>query len=157
MISATLSLTSDSKQSGKGSLIGYSDLGLPLYSFKNSVLHQTSKSFLNLGSAIFKQMLTNPNSRKIFYFLCVNMGKFSPVWYYAIVFIKLQLYNSIHCGGIRVWSVDQQSWINFWRISYAFWLLCSHNGVDCFCDGNQETIKNIFLWVWLQHLLLIFF
>jgi solute carrier family 30 (zinc transporter), member 5/7 len=76
IISATLSLTSDSKQSGKGSLIGYSDLGLPLYSFKNSVLHQTSKSFLNLGSAIFKQMLTNPNSRKIFYFLCVNMGIF---------------------------------------------------------------------------------
>ncbi|CAB3377964.1 Hypothetical predicted protein [Cloeon dipterum] len=73
-ILASLSLTSDLKQGTKGSFIGYSETGLPLYSFRNSALHQTSKSFFNLGATIVKQILASQNSRKIFYFLCLNMG-----------------------------------------------------------------------------------
>ncbi|XP_059487331.1 proton-coupled zinc antiporter SLC30A5-like [Neocloeon triangulifer] len=73
-ILASLSLTSDAKQGTKGSFIGYSETGLPLYSFRNSALHQTSKSFVNLCTTIVKQILANQNSRKIFYFLCVNMA-----------------------------------------------------------------------------------
>ncbi|XP_065336872.1 proton-coupled zinc antiporter SLC30A5-like [Cloeon dipterum] len=73
-IIASLSLTSDLKQGTKGSFIGYSETGLPLYSFRNSALHQTSKSFFNLGATIVKQILTSQNSRKIFYFLCLNMA-----------------------------------------------------------------------------------
>nr|CAD7433175.1 unnamed protein product [Timema monikensis] len=69
----TLGLTSSSKLGAKGSLVGYSSSGLPLYNFTNSALHHTSRSILRLATGMLKQVLMDNNSRRIFYFLCLNL------------------------------------------------------------------------------------
>nr|CAD7440469.1 unnamed protein product [Timema bartmani] len=71
---ATLGLTSSSKLGAKGSLVGYSSSGLPLYNFTNSALHHTSRSILRLATGMLKQVLMDNNSRRIFYFLCLNLS-----------------------------------------------------------------------------------
>lgn len=74
---ASLGLTSTTKGGARGSFIGYSAAGLPLYNFTNSTLHQTSRSVLLQASSFFKQILADHNSRRIFYFLCLNLSKFN--------------------------------------------------------------------------------
>lgn len=74
---ATLGLTSTTKGGARGSFIGYSAAGLPLYNFTNSTLHQTSWSVLLQASSFLKQILADHNSRRIFYFLCLNLSKFN--------------------------------------------------------------------------------
>lgn len=59
----------------KGSLIGYSAAGLPLYSFSQNSFQNTSRSFYILVGQILKQILSDINSRKIFYFLLLNLSK----------------------------------------------------------------------------------
>ena len=71
-VSATHILTSASKTS-KGSLIGYSASGLPLYSFTSDAFHRTSQSVLSVLRNGLRQILEESDSRKIFYFLCVNL------------------------------------------------------------------------------------
>lgn len=75
-ILASLSLTSSGRTGAKGSFVGYSAGGLPLYNFTNSSLHQTSRSFFILVSSIMNKVLEDHNSRKIFYFLCLNLSKY---------------------------------------------------------------------------------
>ncbi|PSN58068.1 Zinc transporter 5 [Blattella germanica] len=72
-ILAALGLTATTKGGARGSFIGYSASGLPLYNFTNSALHQTSRSILLLASSFLRQILTDQNSRRIFYFLCLNL------------------------------------------------------------------------------------
>nr|CAD7404085.1 unnamed protein product [Timema poppensis] len=80
-ILATLGLTSSSKLGAKGSLVGYSSSGLPLYNFTNSALHHTSRSILRLATGMLKQVLMDNNSRRIFYFLCLNLTASREVTY----------------------------------------------------------------------------
>ena len=69
---ATHILTSPNKGS-KGSLVGYSASGLPLYSFAGDALHKTSQSVLTTLKNGMRQILESSDSRRIFYFLCVNL------------------------------------------------------------------------------------
>lgn len=62
-----------SKQSKGGSFVGYSPSGLPLYSFTGDALHKTSHSVLSVMKNGLRQILEDSNSRKIFYFLCINL------------------------------------------------------------------------------------
>lgn len=80
---ATLGLTSTTKGGARGSFIGYSAAGLPLYNFTNSTLHQTSRSALLQASSFLKQILADHNSRRIFYFLCLNLSKFN-YWMFPV-------------------------------------------------------------------------
>lgn len=73
-ILASLGLTSTAKGGARGSFIGYSATGLPLYNFTNSALHQTSRSILMQASSFLKQILIDHNSRRIFHFLCLNLS-----------------------------------------------------------------------------------
>ena len=69
---ATQILTSPTKAT-KGSLVGYSAAGLPLYSFTGDTLHRTSQSVLMIIRNGLRQILEETDSRRIFYFLCVNL------------------------------------------------------------------------------------
>ncbi|KAL4227543.1 hypothetical protein ACF0H5_012986 [Mactra antiquata] len=72
-ILATKILLGPSKSS-KGSFIGYSMDGMPVYSFTGEALHKTSQSVaIHLKNAL-RQVLDDNDSRKIFYFLCINLG-----------------------------------------------------------------------------------
>lgn len=72
---ASLGLTSTTRGGARGSFIGYSASGLPLYNFTNSALHQTSRSILMQAGLFLKQIVADHNSRRIFYFLCLNLSK----------------------------------------------------------------------------------
>lgn len=69
---ATFILVSPSRGS-KVNFIGYSPAGLPLYSITGEALHKTSVSILGLLKGGLRHILEESDSRKIFYFLCINM------------------------------------------------------------------------------------
>lgn len=57
----------------RGKFIGYSPAGTPLYSFTGDVLQKTSQSImLHLRNGL-RQILEESDSRRIFYFLCINL------------------------------------------------------------------------------------
>ncbi|XP_076443611.1 proton-coupled zinc antiporter SLC30A5-like [Babylonia areolata] len=72
-ILATRMLVSTGRPS-KGSFIGYSPTGIPLYSFPGDALMQTSHSIMAVLKGGLKQILEESDSRKIFYFLCINLS-----------------------------------------------------------------------------------
>ena len=74
-ILATDILSWPSPKSQKGSLIGYSSEGMPLYRFAGNVLNRASKSsFGSLSQGFLKRILEEKDSRRIFYFLCMNLS-----------------------------------------------------------------------------------
>lgn len=60
-------------RAAKGSFIGYSPTGIPLYSFSSDALHRTSHSLMMVLKGGLRQILEESDSRKIFYFLCINL------------------------------------------------------------------------------------
>ncbi|KAK3097668.1 hypothetical protein FSP39_011932 [Pinctada imbricata] len=72
-ILATNMLAWPSKGSKGGSFIGYSASGQPLYSFTGDALSKTSHSLATVLQNGLKQILADSNSRRIFYFLCINL------------------------------------------------------------------------------------
>ncbi|KAK7115619.1 proton-coupled zinc antiporter SLC30A5-like [Littorina saxatilis] len=73
LILATRMLLSAGR-TAKGSFIGYSPTGIPLYSFSGEALKQTSHSVMGVLKSGLRQILDESDSRKIFYFLCINLG-----------------------------------------------------------------------------------
>ena len=61
-------------QTHKGSFIGYSAVGSPLYSLTGETLKRTSMSMLTVIKGILREIVTHTDSRHIFYFLCVNLA-----------------------------------------------------------------------------------
>ncbi|RNA16686.1 Zinc transporter 5, partial [Brachionus plicatilis] len=59
--------------SHKGSFIGYSSVGSPLYSLTGENLKKTSMSMVTVTKNILREIISNTDSRKIFYFLCLNL------------------------------------------------------------------------------------
>ena len=57
----------------KGSFIGYSSIGNPLYSLTGETLKRTSMSMVTIIKNILREIVLNTDSRRIFYFLCVNL------------------------------------------------------------------------------------
>jgi len=71
---ATDILSWPSPKSQKGSFIGYSSEGLPLYRFAGDVLQRASStSFGALAQGFLSRVLGEKDSRHIFYFLCINL------------------------------------------------------------------------------------
>lgn len=56
----------------RGSFIGYSAVGNPLYSLTGEA-HKTPASNLIVIRNLLREIVTNPDSKKIFYFLCLNL------------------------------------------------------------------------------------
>ncbi|XP_059155372.1 proton-coupled zinc antiporter SLC30A5-like isoform X2 [Physella acuta] len=60
-------------RAAKGSFIGYNPAGLPLYSISSEALQKTSQSIISVLKSGLRQILEDGDSRKIFYFLCINL------------------------------------------------------------------------------------
>ncbi|KIH53288.1 hypothetical protein ANCDUO_16587, partial [Ancylostoma duodenale] len=72
---ASVSLTSSSGPKHRGGeLIGMSDTGLPLFTYKEAFLQKTSRSLLLFVQETLREILANSDSRRIFWFLCVNLA-----------------------------------------------------------------------------------
>ena len=70
---ATATLTRPTPRSSSYSLVGYSSGGLPLYSTHRSSSHLSYSSLLPLVRDGVRKILDDGNSRKIFYFLLLNL------------------------------------------------------------------------------------
>lgn len=75
LLSANFILTCpNSPKAHTGQFIGYSTTGMPLYVYGEDFLQRTSQSVVAFVKSTLKQILTNSDSRRIFYFLCVNLS-----------------------------------------------------------------------------------
>ncbi|XP_022333860.2 proton-coupled zinc antiporter SLC30A5-like isoform X1 [Crassostrea virginica] len=72
-ILATSMLGWPGRGSKAGSFIGYSPSGQPLYSFNSDAIARTSHSIATVMKNGLRQILEESDSRKIFYFLCINL------------------------------------------------------------------------------------
>ncbi|KAI6241374.1 hypothetical protein M3Y99_00364400 [Aphelenchoides fujianensis] len=71
---ASFSLTATKTRSSRGGVyIGISETGTPLFAQGEAFLQKTSKSILSFCSETLKEILANSDSRRIFYYLCVNL------------------------------------------------------------------------------------
>ncbi|XP_029798240.1 zinc transporter 5 isoform X3 [Suricata suricatta] len=66
-------LSSPSKRGQKGTLVGYSPEGTPLYNFMGDAFQHSSQSIPRFIKESLKQILEENDSRQIFYFLCLNL------------------------------------------------------------------------------------
>ncbi|KJH40880.1 hypothetical protein DICVIV_13160 [Dictyocaulus viviparus] len=74
-ILASISLTSSSAPKYRGGeLVGMSDTGLPLFAYKEAFLQKTSRSLFIFVKETLQVILANSDSRRIFWFLCVNLA-----------------------------------------------------------------------------------
>ncbi|KRY50562.1 Zinc transporter 5 [Trichinella britovi] len=71
---ATLMLTTPNAPKARtGQFVGYSSAGLPLYVSGEDFLQRTSHSLVAFVKNTIHQILAQPDSRRIFFFLCVNL------------------------------------------------------------------------------------
>lgn len=70
---ATHSLSQPLRGSSRGTLIGYSAAGPPLYSFAGEAIQRTSQSVIVVARNGLRQIIEESDSRRIFYFLCINL------------------------------------------------------------------------------------
>lgn len=73
MLATKVLLSPGSNSGNRGKFIGYSPAGIPLYSFTGDMLHKTSQSILLMMKNGLRQILEESDSRRIFYFLCINL------------------------------------------------------------------------------------
>ncbi|CAO4363664.1 unnamed protein product [Caenorhabditis nigoni] len=74
-ILASISLTHSNQPKHRGGqFVGISNTGLPLFTYGEAFLQKTSKSLMRFMKDTLHEILSNSDSRKIFWFLCVNLG-----------------------------------------------------------------------------------
>lgn len=72
---ASISLTHSNQPKHRGGqFVGISNTGLPLFTYGEAFLQKTSKSLMRFMKDTLNEILANNDSRRIFWFLCVNLG-----------------------------------------------------------------------------------
>ncbi|XP_061554170.1 proton-coupled zinc antiporter SLC30A5 isoform X1 [Phycodurus eques] len=104
MMSSSI-LSSPSKKGQKGTLVGYSPEGTPLYNFMGDALHHTSQSLPRFIKDSLKQILEEYDSRQIFYFLCLNLAftfveLFYGVWTNSLGLISDGFHMLFDCSAL---------------------------------------------------------
>uniref|UniRef100_A0A3P8Y6D0 Zinc transporter n=1 Tax=Esox lucius TaxID=8010 RepID=A0A3P8Y6D0_ESOLU len=98
-------LSSPSKKGQKGTLVGYSPEGTPLYNFMGDALQHTSQSLPHFIKESLKQILEEYDSRQIFYFLCLNLAftfveLFYGVWTNSLGLISDGFHMLFDCSAL---------------------------------------------------------
>uniref|UniRef100_A0A8D0A7F0 Zinc transporter n=1 Tax=Sander lucioperca TaxID=283035 RepID=A0A8D0A7F0_SANLU len=104
-IMASSILSSPSKKGQKGTLVGYSPEGTPLYNFMGDALQHTSQSLPRFIKDSLKQILEEYDSRQIFYFLCLNLAftfveLFYGVWTNSLGLISDGFHMLFDCSAL---------------------------------------------------------
>uniref|UniRef100_G3Q1L1 Zinc transporter n=1 Tax=Gasterosteus aculeatus aculeatus TaxID=481459 RepID=G3Q1L1_GASAC len=89
----------------KGTLVGYSPEGTPLYNFMGDALQHTSQSLPRFIKDSLKQILEEYDSRQIFYFLCLNLAftfveLFYGVWTNSLGLISDGFHMLFDCSAL---------------------------------------------------------
>uniref|UniRef100_A0A8D3ASW6 Zinc transporter n=1 Tax=Scophthalmus maximus TaxID=52904 RepID=A0A8D3ASW6_SCOMX len=98
-------LSSPSRKGHKGTLVGYSPEGTPLYNFMGDALQHTSQSLPRFIKESLKQILDEYDSRQIFYFLCLNLAftfveLFYGVWTNSLGLISDGFHMLFDCSAL---------------------------------------------------------
>ncbi|XP_035248089.1 zinc transporter 5 [Anguilla anguilla] len=98
-------LSSPSKKGQRGTLVGYSPEGTPLYNFMGDALQHTSHSLPRFIKDSLKQILEEHDSRHIFYFLCLNLAftfveLFYGVWTNSLGLISDGFHMLFDCSAL---------------------------------------------------------
>uniref|UniRef100_A0A1A7XIW8 Zinc transporter n=1 Tax=Iconisemion striatum TaxID=60296 RepID=A0A1A7XIW8_9TELE len=98
-------LSSPSRRGQKGTLVGYSPEGTPLYNFMGDALQHTSQSVPRFIKESLKQILEEYDSRQIFYFLCLNLAftfveLFYGVWTNSLGLISDGFHMLFDCSAL---------------------------------------------------------
>ncbi|KAJ4926153.1 hypothetical protein JOQ06_008336 [Pogonophryne albipinna] len=98
-------LSSPSRKGQKGTLVGYSPEGTPLYNFMGDALQHTSQSIPRFIKDSLKQILEEYDSRQIFYFLCLNLAftfveLFYGVWTNSLGLISDGFHMLFDCSAL---------------------------------------------------------
>ncbi|XP_037548237.1 zinc transporter 5 [Nematolebias whitei] len=98
-------LASPSRRGQKGTLVGYSPEGTPLYNFMGDALQHTSQSLPRFIKDSLKQILEEYDSRQIFYFLCLNLAftfveLFYGVWTNSLGLISDGFHMLFDCSAL---------------------------------------------------------
>uniref|UniRef100_A0A8C3IWD5 Zinc transporter n=1 Tax=Chrysemys picta bellii TaxID=8478 RepID=A0A8C3IWD5_CHRPI len=98
-------LSSPSRKGQKGTLIGYSPEGIPLYNFMGDALQHSSQSLPRFIKESLKQILEEYDSRQIFYFLCLNLAftfveLFYGVWTNSLGLISDGFHMLFDCSAL---------------------------------------------------------
>lgn len=105
MFSADSILSAPSSKGQKGTLVGYSPEGTPLYNFMGDALQHTSQSLPRFIKESLKQILEEYDSRQIFYFLCLNLAftfveLFYGVWTNSLGLISDGFHMLFDCSAL---------------------------------------------------------
>lgn len=90
---------SNANMSNLGNFVGYSATGIPLYSFAEDKIHQTSSELLPILKNGMKHILEDDNSRSIFYFLILNLVR---IQHHVYISMNLNCCNFIGCNDADV-------------------------------------------------------
>ncbi|XP_054842686.1 proton-coupled zinc antiporter SLC30A5 [Eublepharis macularius] len=98
-------LSSPTRKGQKGTLIGYSPEGMPLYNFMGDALQHSSQSLPRFIKESLKQILEESDSRQIFYFLCLNLAftfveLFYGVWTNSLGLISDGFHMLFDCSAL---------------------------------------------------------
>lgn len=98
-------LSAPSSKGQKGTLVGYSPEGTPLYNFMGDALQHTSQSLPRFIKDSLKQILEEYDSRQIFYFLCLNLAftfveLFYGVWTNSLGLISDGFHMLFDCSAL---------------------------------------------------------
>ncbi|KAM6469526.1 proton-coupled zinc antiporter SLC30A5 [Liasis olivaceus] len=98
-------LSSPTRKGQKGTLIGYSPEGIPLYNFMGDALQHSSQSLPRFIKESLKQILEESDSRQIFYFLCLNLAftfieLFYGVWTNSLGLISDGFHMLFDCSAL---------------------------------------------------------
>lgn len=98
-------LSSPSKKGQKGTLVGYSPEGTPLYNLMGDALQHSSQSLPRFIKDSLKQILEEYDSRQIFYFLCLNLAftfveLFYGVWTNSLGLISDGFHMLFDCSAL---------------------------------------------------------
>uniref|UniRef100_A0A4W4F9K6 Zinc transporter n=1 Tax=Electrophorus electricus TaxID=8005 RepID=A0A4W4F9K6_ELEEL len=98
-------LSSPSEKGQKGTLVGYSPEGMPLYNLMGDALQHSSQSLPRFIKDSLKQILEEYDSRQIFYFLCLNLAftfveLFYGVWTNSLGLISDGFHMLFDCSAL---------------------------------------------------------
>lgn len=114
--SATSMLGWPGRSSKAGSFIGYSSSGQPLYSFNTDAFARTSHSIATVMKNGLRQILEESDSRKIFYFLCINLVSFSFIVHCIYVILddikSVATIQYVHVLGTCIVHVEIQPYLS---------------------------------------------
>uniref|UniRef100_A0A8C2DBR7 Zinc transporter n=1 Tax=Cyprinus carpio TaxID=7962 RepID=A0A8C2DBR7_CYPCA len=137
-------LSAPSSKGQKGTLVGYSPEGTPLYNFMGDALQHTSQSLPRFIKESLKQILEEYDSRQIFYFLCLNLAftfveLFYGVWTNSLGLISDGFHMLFDCSALVLGLFA--ALMTRWKATRIYSYGCLRRKSKCLGITHCQTFK----------------